>query len=188
MNPIIHEAENIQPLQEAYMNVFAPGIDMALLTDTQQPNTSPVTITSLIDRSMVTDPPSNLTNRSMITESPPSHANRGMMTEEQEDLPRLGSSLEEIQEINKMKNVILYQLLHDNISLHESQLNSRKRALQLLENEFNISAEELAQCADESITEQLNRILHVKNRFLTQLMKENVERQPQIMQAARSLY
>ena len=112
-----------------------------------------------------------------------------MMTEDttMEELPILSRSLDMIQELNRLKNLMLAQTLHDNISLQESRLNSRKRALQLLENEFSIGAEELEKGNQDDISERLNHILHVKNKFLTQLMRENTRMQPQIMQAALSL-
>ena len=130
-----------------------------------------------------------LHEQSMMTETTPLH-DQSMMTEDtaaMEELPILSRSLDMIQELNRLKNLMLAQTLHDNISLQESRLNSRKRALQLLENEFSIGAEELEKGNQDDISERLNHILHVKNKFLTQLIRENTRMQPQIMQAALSL-
>ena len=204
LDPVLNEPQLARELQQTYQNVYTqPGLDVGVQVSPQQQQHSigltteaplqhdiAVGTESFPRREMGVETETiPLHEQGMMTETTPLH-DQGMMTEDtaaMEELPILSRSLDMIQELNRLKNLMLAQTLHDNISLQESRLNSRKRALQLLENEFSIGAEELEKGNQDDISERLNHILHVKNKFLTQLMRENTRMQPQIMQAALSL-
>ena len=95
-----------------------------------------------------------------------------------EDIPLLTQGVEHIREVNKMKNVMLTQIMQDNIDLLESKVQSRKRALQLMEELFEARAQEDPMSDD--ITLELSRIVHLKNKFIQQLLHESARLHPQI--------
>ena len=95
-----------------------------------------------------------------------------------EDIPLLTQGVEHIREVNKMKNVMLSQIMQDNIDLLESKVQSRKRALRLMEEIFEARTQE--QPFNDDISLELSRIIHLKNKFIQQLLRETARLHPQI--------
>ena len=76
-----------------------------------------------------------------------------------------------------MKNVMLTQIMQDNIDLLESKVQNRKRALKAMEEMFETRAQEPM---NNDIALELSRIIHLKNKFIQQLLRESSTLHPQV--------
>ena len=193
-DPMQVEPQVAQLLNNAYQSVYLPGLlypmeDRSIQVDAPDQQQASTSMTDLISPPMdrqqastsMTDLISTPMDQSTQIDAP---AQRHISTsttknesDNTEDIPLLTQGLAHIREVNTMKNVMLSQILQDNIDLLQSKVQSRKRALQAMEELFEARATEPM---SEDITLELSRIIHLKNKFMKQVLQETSRLQPQL--------
>ena len=176
-DPLQIEPQVAQLVNNAYQNVYLPGLlypmeDRSIQVDVPDQQQASTSMTDLIsppmDQSTQIDAPAQRHISTSTTKNE---------SDDTEDIPLLTQGLAHIREVNTMKNVMLSQILQDNIDLLQSKVQSRKRALQAMEELFEARATEPM---SEDITLELSRIIHLKNKFMKQVLQETSRLQPQL--------
>ena len=155
-NPFLVEPNVANKLTSSYRDIFQAGLEYPH-SETRNASTS-MSESQHQQKSAVTDAETMTTN---------------------EDIPLLTQGVEHIREINTMKNTMLSQLLQDNIDLLERKLQSRKQALQAMENLFETHTRSNSPVHDD-ITLELSRIVHLKDKFMQQILRETAQLQPHV--------
>ena len=176
-DPLQIEPQVAQLVNNAYQGVYLPGLlypmeDRSIQVDVPDQQQASTSMTDLIsppmDQSTQIDAPAQRHISTSTTKNE---------SDDTEDIPLLTQGLAHIREVNTMKNVMLSQILQDNIDLLQSKVQSRKRALQAMEELFEARATEPM---SEDITLELSRIIHLKNKFMKQVLQETSRLQPQL--------
>ena len=181
-NPMLIEPEVAQQLNTAYHSIYEPGLrypttdDHSVQVDAPQQHHVSTSMTDFI--------PTRTDQSTHMTTPAQQHAATSMTREhddddddENENIPLLSKSLEHIREVNKMKNVMLTQIMQDNIDLLQRKIQSRKQALRVMEDIFEAHAQEPL---SDDMTLELSRIIHLKNKFMKQVLQETSQLQPQL--------
>ena len=195
-DPLNVEPEVAQMLNDAYKQIYEPGLhyplkrkDQSIQVDAPRQHhaftsTDLHAASELNDQGVQVDAPSQQhvsTSMSELMDKVNKMRDRSTSPSpatDTEDIPLLTQGVEHIREVNKMKNVMLSQIMQDNIDLLESKVQSRKRALQLMEEMFETRTQE--QPFNDDISLELSRIIHLKNKFIQQLLRESARLHPQI--------
>lgn len=190
-DPLERETDAAEMLTDIYKQIFEPGLRYPFASENTQadaPNHAATSTTelhvpsALHDQSMQADAPSQQhasTSMSELLDETKKMTDSSTSPADTEDIPLLTQGIEHVREVNKMKNVMLSQIMQDNIDLLESKVQSRKRALQVMENLFETRAQKGPAMSDD-ITLELSRIIHLKNKFIQQLLRETARLHPQI--------
>jgi len=98
-----------------------------------------------------------------------------------DDGPVIENSYDYIRSINDMKNQMIRQLLEDNIAMAQTKQNSRIRALKHLDDMLQLKQEDRDRVNpyDVNSMDMFSDIFKVKERFIHQLLRENVQSHPQ---------
>ena len=190
-DPLRVEPEAAQLLNRAYESIYAPGVRYPTLEEQQQHHTperhhasTSMTIASppvLKDQSMQIDGPdqqhasTSMTDMMEEERATPAAA-AAAAAADMESIPLLTQSIDHIREVNNMKNVMLTQLMQDNIDLLQNKIQSRKRALQVMEELFETHAQ--TEPMNDDMTLELSRIIHLKNKLIQQILRETATLHP----------
>ena len=193
-NPLHVEPEAAQLLNDTYRLIYEPGLQYPKTTLAPNQhhvstNTSVHVLPEFNEQSIQVDAPSlhhASTSMSELSDEAKKMAdNRETSAAPEttdatntEDIPLLTQGIEHIREVNKMKNVMLTQIMQDNIDLLESKVQSRKRALQFMEDLFEARTQ--TERLSDDVTLELSRIIHLKNKFIQQLLRESAHLHPQV--------
>ena len=195
-NPLHVEPESAQLFNKAYQSIFEPGLRYPNQDQSKQQvkPSSPDQQHASTSMTELLHSPAVLKDGSTQVNTPPElqHASTSMReliddddaptvaaTEsDTEDIPLLTQSVEHIREMNNMKNVMLTQLMQDNIDLLESKVQSRKRALQVMEELFEARIQ--TEPKNDDMTLELSRIIHLKNKLIQQILRETASLHPHV--------
>lgn len=98
-----------------------------------------------------------------------------------DDGPVIDNSYDYIKSLNDMKNQMIRQLLEDNIAMAQTKQNSRLRALEHLDDMLQFNQEDRVRVNpyDVNSMDLFSDIFKIKERFIRQLLRENVHSHPQ---------
>ena len=162
-DPHQHEPEAAQRLNDSYRSIYEPGLRYPSPPPPQEPQ-----------QQQQQDSQSQTQQQQESQQQPPSpHP-----TANTEAIPLLSLSLDHTRQVNQMKNVMLTQIMKDNITLWESKVQARKRALQAMETLFQTRTQE--EPASDDISLELSRIIHLKNKLIEQLLRESATLHPHV--------
>ena len=205
-DPSLIEPQVAQLLTDAYQSIYEPGLrypsqDDNMAAPERQPASTQVNVpeqqhasTSMsmaapTDQSTQITAPEQQHASTNVTMTAPTdqstqvmtpeqqHASTSMAQDDTEDIPLLTQSLDHIREVNQMKNVMLTQILQDNIELMQKKIDSRKKALKAMEELFEARTQEPM---SDDIALELSRIIHLKNKFMKQVLQETSRLQQQL--------
>jgi hypothetical protein len=173
-NPLHQEPNTAQLFNNTYQHIYEPGLlypqQLPIPTTTVETETQTIPPT-VEERDIQVQPSySDVATNTTQTEQATSEDQRETRKDDVEDVPLLQLSQEHFREVNRMKNAMITQILQDNIQLTENKLQSRKRALQAMETLFEERVQQENQSDD--LTLELSRIIHLKNKFIRQLLRE----------------
>ena len=180
-NPVLIEPQVAQLLNTTYQGIYEPGLRYPSNDESVQVSapTQQHASTSMTD----VIPTRTADQGTHMTTPEQQHAATSMTTAEHgsdddtESIPLLSQGLDHIREVNNMKNVMLTQIMQDNIDLLQSKIQSRKHALRAMEDLFEARAQTPL---SDDMTLELSRIIHLKNKFMKQVLQETSQLQPQI--------
>lgn len=180
-NPVQHEPLVAHLFDDVYHRIYQPG----LVYPQQEESVNPV---EQHDAASQVKPPALINVSSQTPHEkqdvasqaqPAMHdaaTHTSMATEKQpqdtdtEDIPLLRLSQDHFREVNRMKNVMITQLMQDNVDLLEGKLQSRKRALHAMESLFEARTKQ--ENLSDDLTLELSHIIHLKNKLIQQLLRE----------------
>ena len=182
----------LQPtaMQQEYVTTFIPGLANPTTLDigvgTNLVTTTDAAVNTLaspttLDMGVGTTPLTT-TDAAVNTTPPTLQASTATeTTPRDEDGPILENSYAYIRSMNDMKNQMIRQLLQDNIAMAQAKQNSRIRALQHLDEMLHLQEQdnERDNPYDVDTMDMYNDIFKLKERFIHQLLAENVQAHPQ---------